>query len=63
MNLNDLKPAWKQFRILNSIEAIDEKEILFIIEEADRRPALGRLPVFLTNTVLFIMLTICCQGG
>lgn len=62
MNLNNLKPAWKQFLLSNSMQSIDQKEILFIIERADRQTT-RRLPQFLINTIMFIVLTICSQGG
>lgn len=62
MNLNDLKPAWKQFLLCNSMQPADQNEILLIIERADHRK-LRRLPSILTSTLVFIVLTICCQGG
>jgi hypothetical protein len=62
MNLNDLKPAWKQFRLINSMQPIDQDEILSIIERADRE-AVRRLPRFMTNTIVVIVLIICCQAG
>jgi hypothetical protein len=62
MNLNNLKPAWKQFVRSNSMQSIDQKEILFIIERADRR-TIGRLPGVMINTMMFVILTVCCQGG
>ena len=62
MNLNNLKPAWRQFVCFNSMQAIDEKEILFIIERGDVLTA-RRLPGFLMSTMMFVILIICCQGG
>ncbi|MDN5215804.1 hypothetical protein QQ020_27245 [Fulvivirgaceae bacterium BMA12] len=62
MNLNNLKPAWRQFRSLNAMERIGEEEILGIIA-CQENLAAARLSRFLFNTVMFIMLTICCQGG
>ncbi len=62
MNLNNLKPAWKQFLLFNSMQPIDQKEILFIIERGDRQ-TIKRLPGFMTNTIMFIILIVCCQGG
>jgi hypothetical protein len=43
------------------MQPIDEKEILFIIEQADRQTKKG-LPGLMANTI-FIILTVCCQGG
>jgi hypothetical protein len=62
MNLNNLKPAWRQFLLFNSMQPIDQKEILFIIERADCQ-TIRRLPRFITNTIMFIILIVCCQGG
>jgi hypothetical protein len=62
MNLNDLKPAWRQFVVLNSMQSMDQNEILSLIEQADRQ-AVRRLPGFLATTIMFIILTVCCQGG
>jgi len=61
MNLDNLKAAWRQYRVLNSLENIDNEEILFIIEQADSRAvSFSRI---VTNALLFIALTVCCQGG
>jgi len=62
MNLNNLKPAWRQLQLFNSMQPIDQKEILSIIEGADHHVAV-RLPGFLTSAVMFIILIACCQGG
>jgi hypothetical protein len=62
MNLNNLKPAWRQYLLFNSMEPVDQKEILFIIEQADRQ-TISRLPGSMASTIMFIILTICCQGG
>lgn len=62
MNLNDLKPAWRQFLFFNSIESVDETEILSIIERADRKIING-VPRILVNTIMFIFISIFCQGG
>jgi quinol-cytochrome oxidoreductase complex cytochrome b subunit len=62
MNLNNLKPAWKQFLLFHSMQPLDQNEILFIIERADRQKV-RRLPRFMANTILFIIIAICCQGG
>ncbi|NOT73553.1 MAG: hypothetical protein HOP08_01405 [Cyclobacteriaceae bacterium] len=62
MNLNNLKPAWRQLVLFNSMQSMDQKDILSIIEQADIRSA-RRLPGLLINTLMFIILTVCCQGG
>ncbi len=62
MNLNNLKPAWQQFQLLNSMQSIDKEEILFIIERDEAKPT-GRVHKFLMTSVMLIVLTVCCQGG
>lgn len=62
MNLNNLKPAWRQFVLFNSMQPMDLKEISLIIEQADRQ-AIRSLPGFLTGTIMFVILIVCCQGG
>jgi hypothetical protein len=62
MNLNNLKPAWRQFRLLNSLQSIDKEEILFMIEQAEER-SISKIDRSLVNSILFAVLTICCQGG
>lgn len=62
MNLNNLKPAWRQFLLFNSMQPIDQREILSIIERADRQ-TMGRSSRVMANTVMVIILIICCQGG
>lgn len=62
MNLNNLKPAWKQFLLFNSMEPLDREEIFYIIEQADQQ-SLIRLPGYMTTIIMFIVLTTCCQGG
>ncbi len=62
MNLDNLKPAWRQFKLFNSMQSVDQNEILSIIERAERQTT-SRLPIFVINTIMFIMLTVSCQGG
>jgi hypothetical protein len=62
MHLDNLKAAWQQFRLLNSMQSMDQGEILLILENAERMSTKqsGRL---LMHSVLFIVITLCCQGG
>lgn len=62
MNLDNLKPAWQQFRLLNAMESIDKNEILFIIEQAQDLGVSKTHPV-LINFIMFAVFSICCQGG
>jgi hypothetical protein len=62
MNLDELKPAWRQFILFSSMRPIDQKEILSIIEQRDVQ-ATRRLPGVIVNIMLFLLLTVSCQGG
>ena len=62
MNLSDLKPAWRQFRLLNSLEWMDQEEILYIIKRTQHLTG-NSLQRMLFNAAMFIILMICCQGG
>ncbi|KEO75214.1 hypothetical protein EL17_06015 [Anditalea andensis] len=62
MNLNNLKPAWKQFLLFNSMQPLDQNEILSIIEKADRHTK-NSTPSLMLNTIMLIVLLSCFQGG
>jgi hypothetical protein len=62
MNLDNLKPAWQQFRLLNSMHSIDENEILLIIEHTDEMNV-SKIHRYLICSVIFAVLVICCHGG
>jgi hypothetical protein len=62
MNLDNLRPAWRQFRLSNSLRRMEQGEILFMLERAEGM-ALSKTNRFLTPSLVFVVLTICCQGG
>lgn len=62
MRLNDLKPAWKQVKLLNAMRPIDSNEILLIIENQEQAPKTNLQAVAL-NVVIFVVITFLCQGG
>lgn len=62
MHLDNLKSAWRQFVLFNSMQPFDQHEILSIIERGDHQP-IKRLPRVMASTLVFIILTISCQGG
>jgi hypothetical protein len=62
MNLNNLKPAWQQFRLVNSMHSMDKEEILLIIDQVENG-SVGKIHRGLINSIIVIVLTICCQGG
>jgi hypothetical protein len=62
MNLNNLKPAWRQFRLMNSIPRMDQNEILFILESAESM-AVSKTNRLVVHAMVFIVLTFFCQGG
>jgi len=62
MNLSNLKPAWQQFRLVNSMQLTDREEILLILARADGI-AISNTHRVLISTIMFIVITFCCQGG
>lgn len=62
MKLNDFKSAWKQQKLLNALQYIDSKEILAIIDRPEN-VSNNRQRLVVLNTIMFIVLIICCQGG
>jgi hypothetical protein len=61
MNLDNLKPAWQQFRLSNSLQSLDTEEILLIIERVENRSI--KIHKYLINSIMFATLIIFCQGG
>ena len=62
MNLNNLKPAWQQFRLLNSMQSMNREEILLIIERAEDM-SISKIHRYLINSIMFTVLILCCQAG
>jgi hypothetical protein len=62
MNLSNLKPAWQQFRLRNSLQPLSHQEILFILESAEGM-AVNKTHRLMVNTLVFVVYTFCCQGG
>jgi hypothetical protein len=62
MQLNNLKIAWKQLKIMNAIQLIESNEILLIIEKPENMNSI-KLQRFFFGLVMFIFITIFCQGG
>lgn len=62
MNLNNLKPAWRQFQLSHSMRPMNQEEILFILEKAEGI-AVSKTQRFPVNAIMFIVLTFYCQGG
>jgi hypothetical protein len=62
MHLNNLKQAWKQLKIMNAIQLIESNEILSIIEKQENMNNI-KFQRYLFGLVMFIVITIFCQGG
>jgi hypothetical protein len=61
MNLNKFRPAWDQFRLMNSLHPVTEDEVMRIIETKDRGITL-MFRRMVRNTAMYSFLIICCQG-
>ncbi len=62
MQLDDLKPAWQQFKLLSTMHPIDANEILSMIEHPESI-AKTKLQKALYTMVMFMVIAIFCQGG
>lgn len=62
MDLNNLKIAWKQLKIMNAIPLIESNEILSIIEKPENGNNI-KLQRFLYVLVMLIFITLFCQSG
>lgn len=61
MNLNKFKPAWSQFRLMNSLPPITDDEVMRIIETPRSRMAMI-FRSMIRHTAMYSFLIICCQG-
>ncbi len=62
MQLNDLKSAWEQMKLIHSLEPIISSEVLDIIEQP-QSSGKGKAQSILLNVVVFIIITMICQSG
>jgi hypothetical protein len=62
MNLDNLKPGWRQFQLLNSMRRMDQEEILLMLERAEGI-GISKTSGLITHILVFIVLTFCFQGG
>lgn len=61
MQLNDLKPAWNQFKFSNALHDLDTHEVLSIIAEPE--PSSTHPYRMLIKAVVFLVITFFCVGG
>ncbi len=62
MQLDNFNSAWEQFKLLNSMQPVRSNEILSIIDGAETANTIT-LQRVVFNLVMFIAITIFCQGG
>ena len=62
MNLNRLTSAWQQYRLSNSMQRFNQAEILLMLEVSEGM-AISKSNKYLISAIMFIVLTLCCQGG
>ena len=63
MNLDNLKSGWQQYKVMNSFSAIQEEEILAIIEPKPSKPSGLLFSKITQNTLLYAFLLLCFNGG
>ena len=62
MNLDDLQPAWRQYKLSQAMEPLEVNEVLSLIDLAeDTRTTRVRWVVL--NLVLFLSITFMITGG
>jgi len=62
MNLDKLKPAWSQVKVMHQFDPLSTAEILSMIEKEERDAARFSWEGMARYTVLYSLLLICCQG-
>ena len=62
MPLNDLKPAWKQYKLQQALPDLETREILALIEHPEVKRKTW-LTMNLLQLFLFTAITLICQGG
>lgn len=62
MNLDNLKPAWRRFQLLNTMRPTDPQEIMVILDRAEGL-TMSKSNRFVMFIAMVIVLTFCSQGG
>ncbi len=62
MQLNDFIPAWRQIKLGHSFPGIASDEIFDIIDKNENKRTL-KVKRVLLNVLMFVVITIICQGG
>jgi hypothetical protein len=62
MHLNNLKTAWSQLKIMNSLQLAESNEILSIIEEPENLNNFKKQRIFI-GLAIFLLITLFCQAG
>lgn len=62
MKLSNLKPAWRQFRFVNSMQPMDRAEILWMLERVEGTVA-SKTHRYIINAIVCVVLIFCCQAG
>jgi hypothetical protein len=62
MNLENLKPAWRRFQLLNAMQSMDQHEILLMLDAAEGT-TISKTTRYVMGVVMLIVLTFCSQGG
>ena len=61
MNLSNLKPAWQRYKLSNSMQRLDQQELLLMLNQD--RVTMDKTSVSVISIIMFIVLTLCVQGG
>lgn len=62
MQLNDLKPTWKQYKFINSLQPLASEDIILMIDQVESTDQF-KISRLILNISMFIIMAIIIQGG
>jgi hypothetical protein len=63
MNLDNLKSGWQQYKVMNSLDRIEEAEILAIVGTVEQKTPWQLHRRVVQNTLIYTFLLTCFSGG
>ena len=62
MNLNDLKPAWQQLKLMNAMDPLEVNDVLLAIDQAETSKT-HKVRQTVLAVIMFVTFTIILQSG
>jgi len=63
MNLDNLKSGWQQYKVMSSFPAIQEEEILSVIQAKQVKPFWQLSRKIIQNVLIYSFLLLSVNGG